>query len=92
MNAGVFLFCWIPFFSCHTSSAVAQVFYNERAFIPPWLFYMVTWLGYLNSLMNPIIYTTFNPEYRRAFRYLIKSINQINQSDQSINRSPAARS
>lgn len=35
------------------------------------LFFYSTWLGYMNSFMNPIIYTIFNTEFRRAFKSII---------------------
>ncbi|CDQ99340.1 unnamed protein product [Oncorhynchus mykiss] len=38
----------------------------------PLLYSAVTWLGYLNSAVNPVIYTTFNIEFRKAF---IKILN-----------------
>ncbi|XP_048755778.2 5-hydroxytryptamine receptor-like [Ostrea edulis] len=63
---GAFIVCWLPFFlialispfcpSCVIHHAVASV---------------CLWLGYLNSLLNPIIYTIFNPSFRNAFRKLI---------------------
>jgi len=28
-------------------------------------------LGYMNSFMNPVIYTIFNAEFRRAFKSLL---------------------
>ena len=28
---------------------------------------VLTWLGYMNSLLNPIIYTIFSPDFREAF-------------------------
>ena len=31
----------------------------------------ITWLGYFNSTLNPIIYTIFNPYFRQAFRNLL---------------------
>lgn len=31
----------------------------------------ITWLGYVNSALNPVIYTIFNLEYRRAFKKLL---------------------
>jgi len=31
----------------------------------------ITWLGYINSALNPLIYTVFNIEYRRAFKKLL---------------------
>ena len=30
-----------------------------------------TLLGYLNSCLNPIIYTIFNPEFRKAFKRVL---------------------
>ncbi|CAH8464572.1 unnamed protein product [Heterobilharzia americana] len=29
------------------------------------------WLGYVNSFLNPIIYTIFNVEFRKAFKKLL---------------------
>lgn len=34
-------------------------------------FLYVTWLGYVNSSLNPLIYTIFNAEYRKAFKKLL---------------------
>ena len=32
------------------------------------MFLITTWLGYVNSIINPIIYTIFNMEFRKAFK------------------------
>lgn len=34
-------------------------------------FFYSTWIGYMNSFMNPIIYTIFNTEFRRAFKSIL---------------------
>jgi hypothetical protein len=52
--AGVFLFCWIPFFACHTVNAVYQALNGKRE-VPEAAFYYTTWVGYMNSFMNPIV-------------------------------------
>lgn len=39
--------------------------------IDPMLFSFLVWLGYINSFMNPIIYTIFNAEFRRAFKKIL---------------------
>ena len=41
--------------------------------IPPLLFKILTWLGYFNSAMNPVIYSIFNTEFRDAFRRILVS-------------------
>jgi len=38
---------------------------------PPMLFAVIFWLGYCNSALNPIIYTIFNRDFRRAFRKIL---------------------
>ncbi|XP_030630776.1 dopamine receptor D4a [Chanos chanos] len=60
---GAFLFCWTPFFVVHTMRALC-----ESCNISSSLMSTVTWLGYVNSALNPIIYTVFNTEFRMFFR------------------------
>ncbi|XP_070687170.1 dopamine receptor D4a [Pempheris klunzingeri] len=60
---GAFLFCWTPFFVLHTLRARCQ-----DCHIPPALMSVVTWLGYVNSALNPVIYTVFNTEFRKFFK------------------------
>ncbi|XP_074514700.1 dopamine receptor D4b [Sebastes fasciatus] len=60
---GCFLFCWTPFFVVHTTRAVCVT-----CDIPPGLMSTVTWLGYVNSALNPIIYTIFNTEFKKFFK------------------------
>ncbi|KAL2085137.1 hypothetical protein ACEWY4_018457 [Coilia grayii] len=59
---GVFLICWLPFFVTHILNT-----HCRTCHIPPELYSAFTWLGYVNSALNPVIYTTFNIEFRRAF-------------------------
>ncbi|TNN00426.1 D(4) dopamine receptor-like isoform X1 [Takifugu flavidus] len=63
---GAFLFCWTPFFVLHTLRARC-----EDCQIPAALMSVVTWLGYVNSALNPVIYTIFNTEFRNLFKKLL---------------------
>lgn len=62
---GVFLFCWVPFFAVNIASPFC------KRCIPDVVFKVLTWLGYFNSALNPIIYSIFNTEFRDAFRKII---------------------
>ncbi|XP_014775295.1 dopamine receptor 1 [Octopus bimaculoides] len=62
---GVFLLCWTPFFVVNLTSAAC------KTCIPPLAFKILTWLGYANSSLNPIIYSIFNTDFREAFRRVI---------------------
>jgi 5-hydroxytryptamine receptor 1 len=63
---GVFVVCWLPFFlmyvivpfcvSCCPSDKLKN---------------FMAWLGYINSALNPLIYTIFNMDFRRAFKKLL---------------------
>ncbi|XP_006133390.1 5-hydroxytryptamine receptor 1E [Pelodiscus sinensis] len=63
---GAFILSWLPFFIkelivglsvCTVSAEVADFF---------------TWLGYVNSLINPLLYTSFNEDFKLAFKKLIR--------------------
>uniref|UniRef100_A0A665UX61 D(4) dopamine receptor-like n=2 Tax=Echeneis naucrates TaxID=173247 RepID=A0A665UX61_ECHNA len=62
----VFLACWMPFFIIHVTKVLCS-----SCNISPTLISVVTWLGYFNSAVNPIIYTAFNPEFRKFFQKLL---------------------
>ncbi|KAM6334594.1 D(2) dopamine receptor isoform 2-T2 [Alca torda] len=63
---GVFIICWLPFFITH----ILNMHCNDCN-IPPAMYSAFTWLGYVNSAVNPIIYTTFNIEFRKAFMKIL---------------------
>ena len=64
---GSFVVCWLPFFII----ALVRPFCGEKCYFPPLLTGIIGWLGYFNSLLNPIIYTIFNPDFRSAFRKIL---------------------
>ncbi|KFD69392.1 hypothetical protein M514_12929 [Trichuris suis] len=68
---GVFIACWLPFFSLNTLSAICLKLDKPMCQVGFTPFFFTTWLGYMNSFMNPIIYTLFNIEFRKAFKALL---------------------
>lgn len=64
---GVFVLCWFPFFFTYSLHAVCR----ENCTIPDTLFNLFFWIGYCNSCLNPIIYTVFNRDFRRAFKKIL---------------------
>ncbi|RWS01597.1 5-hydroxytryptamine receptor-like protein, partial [Dinothrombium tinctorium] len=62
---GIFIVCWLPFFinalvmpfctKCQSKITVS----------------ICLWLGYVNSMLNPVIYTIFSPDFRNAFRKML---------------------
>ncbi|ELU07848.1 hypothetical protein CAPTEDRAFT_121888 [Capitella teleta] len=64
---GSFIVCWLPFFII----ALVRPFCGDLCHYPDILMSIIGWLGYFNSLLNPIIYTIFNPDFRSAFRKIL---------------------
>lgn len=62
---GVFIICWMPFFV----SVLATVKCPDC--MHPLVNSLLMWLGYCNSLLNPIIYTIFSPDFRNAFKKIL---------------------
>ncbi|CAF1112087.1 unnamed protein product [Rotaria sordida] len=58
---GCFILCWLPFFIEETVCGIFHLTINEK------IISVLTWLGYLNSMLNPVIYTIFAPDFRQAF-------------------------
>ncbi|KAL7827295.1 hypothetical protein SRHO_G00330130 [Serrasalmus rhombeus] len=64
---GVFVVCWFPFFFSYSLQAVCP----EVCTLPDPLFKFFFWIGYCNSCLNPVIYTIFNKDFRRAFKKIL---------------------
>lgn len=64
---GCFVVCWLPFFVV----AVVRPFCGIHCKMPAVVESCINWLGYCNSLANPIIYTVFNADFRKAFRKIL---------------------
>ncbi|XP_006013849.1 5-hydroxytryptamine (serotonin) receptor 1A a [Latimeria chalumnae] len=65
---GTFILCWLPFFIV----ALVLPFCGNNCYMPVWLGAVIDWLGYSNSLLNPIIYAYFNKDFQSAFKKIIK--------------------
>ncbi|XP_067273084.1 trace amine-associated receptor 10 [Pseudorasbora parva] len=72
---GVFLLSISPFFFCN----LIDPFLDHT--IPPAVFDVLLWIGYLNSLCNPFVYAFFYSWFRKALRIiLLAKIFQVNSS------------
>ena len=54
------------------------------------MFLITTWLGYVNSILNPIIYTLFNREFRKAFEKIFRLNTGFNKRTTTRNSNLAA--
>ncbi|KAK2890485.1 5-hydroxytryptamine receptor 1E [Channa argus] len=63
---GAFIICWLPFF-------MKELLVGLQVLQPsPLISDFLTWLGYINSLINPLLYTSFNDDFKLAFKKLLK--------------------
>uniref|UniRef100_A0A182TDI7 G-protein coupled receptors family 1 profile domain-containing protein n=1 Tax=Anopheles melas TaxID=34690 RepID=A0A182TDI7_9DIPT len=71
---GSFIACWLPFFFLYILVPVCP-----DCHIPDSAFSLAFWLGYMNSALNPAIYTIFNKDFRRAFRRILFNIEKATE-------------
>lgn len=65
---GAFVLCWLPFFLMYVTMSFCDRCQRNT---DPRVVNFVVWLGYVNSTLNPLIYTVFNVDFRRAFSALL---------------------
>ena len=67
---GAFTVCFFPYFVCFMVVAYCD------GCISPLLMTTMTWIGYLNSTMNPFLYPMCNMNFRRKFRSMMRLTSQ----------------
>jgi len=70
-----FLVCWLPFFVLNNLVNAIFKLSSKSNILPvnDFILSFCVWLGYINSFLNPIIYTIFNLEFRKAFAKILFS-------------------
>jgi hypothetical protein len=63
---GVFAACWLPFFLTYVVYLLSDTWRPSET-----LELIISWLGYVNSTLNPIILIVFNMQFRKAFKKLL---------------------
>lgn len=63
-----FTICWLPFFIL---ALIRPFVESETVHVPQSLSSLFLWLGYANSLLNPIIYATLNRDFRKPFQEIL---------------------
>lgn len=52
---GIFILCWLPFFIMYFTMPIIKLYHPK--YNPPYLAErLITWVGYINSFINPIVY------------------------------------
>ncbi|KAF4519471.1 hypothetical protein B566_EDAN010080 [Ephemera danica] len=69
---GVFVVCWLPFFLMYVILPFCAACEPSEKLVN-----FITWLGYINSALNPIIYTIFNLDFRKAFKKLLRILKKL---------------
>lgn len=74
---GAFIACWLPFSVLFVLRAMAQCSATDApAQCSQTLFTAFVWLGYINSALNPFIYSLFNREFRESLCTLLDSVRR----------------
>ncbi|XP_060096203.1 histamine H2 receptor [Heteronotia binoei] len=64
---GAFIICWFPYFTVFIYRGIK----GDEA-VRKDLLSIVTWLGYANSALNPILYGALNRDFRTAYQQLLR--------------------
>ncbi|XP_074028551.1 probable G-protein coupled receptor No18 isoform X2 [Leptinotarsa decemlineata] len=74
---GGFIACWLPFFILY----LLTPFIHTNEFTAIIMSYL-TWLGWLNSAINPFIYAFYSPDFRIAFwRLTVRHFRKNRRAD-----------
>ena len=69
---GAFVICWAPFVSVNMIYSLCPYDLSQACPVfPPEVILVTKWMHYGNSLLNPIIYTGLNLDFRRAIKALL---------------------
>ena len=63
---GAFTLCFVPYFVCFMVVAFCETCVGAGLMIT------VTWIGYLNSALNPFLYPLCNTKFRTKFRKMLR--------------------
>ena len=66
---GSFVICWLPFFIMYVICPFSDHIKSQISFRTV---NFIVWLGYVNSTLNPLIYTIFNVDFRQSFKRLLR--------------------
>ncbi|CAL4121176.1 unnamed protein product, partial [Meganyctiphanes norvegica] len=66
----MFVFCWLPFFIMLPVLAICP----SCSPVPFKLYNFIVWLGFFNSAVNPVIYTIFNDDFKKAFTNILNKV------------------
>ncbi|XP_078265000.1 histamine H2 receptor-like isoform X1 [Rhinoraja longicauda] len=65
----VFVMCWLPYFVLNVWLAVHGAEGSSEVVVH--VFKVITWLGYCNSTINPMLYAFLNRDFQRALKKLL---------------------
>ena len=66
MIMACFCFCWWPFLFMYVIRSFCKACTIDMHFQAA-----IIWLGYANSSINPVLYTIFNEDFRKAFQRIV---------------------
>ncbi|RMX47443.1 hypothetical protein pdam_00002130, partial [Pocillopora damicornis] len=66
---GAFVVCWLPFVVINIIYSLCEQ--QHCLLVNPQVILVTKWMHYGNSMINPIIYTAMNNDFRKAFKTLI---------------------